>query len=69
MRAFVIETPLELPERKNLQDSGPSSKTTPSCKWPIPRRDLSTKKTKPNIEKWPESPAVMLEFYYIDSGI
>ena len=51
MRAFVIETPLELPERKNLQDSGPSSKTTPSCKWPIPRRDLSTKKTKPNIEK------------------
>ena len=45
MRAFVIETPLELPERKNLQNSGPSSK------WPIPRRDLSTKKTKPNIEK------------------
>ena len=28
----------------------------------IPRRDLSTKKTKPNIEKWPESLGVMLEF-------
>ena len=28
----------------------------------IPRRDLGTKKTKPNIEKWPESLGVMLEF-------
>ena len=26
----------------------------------IPRRDLSTKKTKPDIEKWPESLEVML---------
>ena len=28
----------------------------------IPRRDLSTKKTKPNREKWPESLWVVLEF-------
>ena len=28
----------------------------------IPRRDLSTKKTKPKIEKWPESLGVMSEF-------
>ena len=28
----------------------------------IPKRDLNTKKTKPNIEKWPESLGVMLEF-------
>ena len=28
----------------------------------IPRRDLSTKKTKPNREKWPESLGVVLEF-------
>ena len=28
----------------------------------IPRRDLSTKKTKENIEIWPESLGVMLEF-------
>ena len=28
----------------------------------IPRRDLSTKKTKPNREKWPESLRVVLEF-------
>ena len=28
----------------------------------ISRRDLSTKKTKTNIEKWPESLRVMLEF-------
>ena len=27
----------------------------------IPRGDLNTKKTKPNIEKWPESLGVMLE--------
>ena len=26
----------------------------------IPRRDLGTKKTKPNIEKWPESLGVMV---------
>ena len=30
----------------------------------IPRRKSSTKKTKPNIEKWPESLGVMLEFQY-----
>ena len=29
----------------------------------IPRRDLSTKKTKLNIEKWPESLWVVLEFW------
>ena len=28
----------------------------------IPKRDLSTKNTKPNIEKWRESLGVMLEF-------
>ena len=28
----------------------------------MPRRDLSAKKTKPNIEKCPESLGVMLEF-------
>ena len=28
----------------------------------IPRRDLSTKKTTPNIEKLPESLEVLLEF-------
>ena len=28
----------------------------------IPRRDLSTKKTKPYVEKWPEILGVMLEF-------
>ena len=36
---------------------------------PIPRRDLSTKKTRLNIEKCPESPGVMLEFKYIERGI
>ena len=29
----------------------------------IPRRDLSSKKTKPSIEIWPESLGVMLEFF------
>ena len=28
------------------------------------KTDLSTKKTRPNIEKWPESLGVMLEFQY-----
>ena len=28
----------------------------------IPKRDLSTKKTKPNVEKWPESLGFMFEF-------
>ena len=31
----------------------------------IPKRDLSTKKTKPNKEKWSESLGVMLQFWYI----
>ena len=31
----------------------------------ISRKDLSTKKPKPDIEKWPESLGVMLEFQYI----
>ena len=35
----------------------------------IPKRDLSTKKTKPNIEKWPESLGVMSEFLYIERGL
>ena len=35
----------------------------------ISRRDLSTKNTKPNIEKWPESLWVMLKFYYIERGL
>ena len=35
----------------------------------IPRRDLSTKKIKPNIEKWPDSLGVMLEFQYIERGL
>ena len=36
----------------------------------IPRRDLvRTKKTKPNIGKWPESLGVMLEFWYIERGL
>ena len=34
----------------------------------IPRRDLSTKETKPIIEKWPESLGVMIEFYHIGGG-
>ena len=32
----------------------------------IPRRDLSTKKTKADIDKRPEGLAVMLEFKYIE---
>ena len=35
----------------------------------IPRRDLSSKKAKPNIEKWPESLGLMLEFQYIKRGL
>ena len=35
----------------------------------IPRRDLKTKKTKPNIEKWPKSLGVMLEFQYVERGL
>ena len=27
------------------------------------------KKTKPNIEKWPDSLLIMLKFYYIERGI
>ena len=35
----------------------------------IPRRDLRTKKTKPNKEKWSESLGVMLEFKNIERGL
>ena len=35
----------------------------------ISRRGLSTKKTKPNIGKWPGSLRVMLEFSYIERGL
>ena len=35
----------------------------------IPRRELSEKKTKPNIEKWPESLGVLLELEYIERGL
>ena len=35
----------------------------------IPKSDLSTKKTKPNIGKWPESLGVMLEFSSIEGGL
>ena len=35
----------------------------------IPRRDLSTKKTKPNIEIWSESLRGLLEFQYIERGL
>ena len=31
----------------------------------IPRRDLNTKNIKPNVEKWPESLEVMIEFWYM----
>ena len=32
------------------------------------KRDLNTKKTTPNIEVWPESLGVMLEYWYIERG-
>ena len=35
----------------------------------IPRRDLNTKNIKPNVEKWPESLEVMIEFWYIERGL
>ena len=35
----------------------------------IPKRDLNTKKTTPNIEVWPESLGVMLEYWYIERGL
>ena len=35
----------------------------------IPMGELSTKKTKPNVEKWPESLEVMLEFWFIERGL
>ena len=35
----------------------------------VPRRDLSTRNTKPNIEKLLESPGVMLEFSWIERGL
>ena len=31
--------------------------------------ETSTKKTKPNIEKWPENLEVMLQFLYIKRGL
>ena len=34
----------------------------------IPKRDLDTKKTTPNIEVWPESLGAMLEYWYIERG-
>ena len=35
----------------------------------IPKRDLATKKTTPNIEVWPESLRAMLEYWYIERGL
>ena len=35
----------------------------------IPKRDLDTKKTTPNIEVWPESLRAMLEYWYIECGL
>ena len=35
----------------------------------IPKRDLDTKKTTPNIEVWPESLRAMLEYWYIERGL
>ena len=35
----------------------------------IPKRDLNTKKTTPNIEVWPESLGAMLEYWYIERGL
>ena len=36
---------------------------------PIPKRDLDTKKTQPNIEVCPESLGAMLEYWYIERGL
>ena len=35
----------------------------------IPKRDLDTKETTPNIEVWPESLGAMLEYLYIERGL
>ena len=35
----------------------------------IPKRDLSTYKTKPNIEMQPKSLGFMLEFFFIERGL
>ena len=35
----------------------------------IPKSDLDTKKTTPNIEVWPESLGAMLEYWYIERGL
>ena len=35
----------------------------------IPKRDLDTKKTTPNIEVWPERLGAMLEYWYIKRGL
>ena len=34
----------------------------------MPEETSAQKQTKPNIEKWPESLWVMLEFWYIERG-
>ena len=36
---------------------------------PLPKKDLNTKKTTPNIEVWPESLGAMLEYWYIERGL
>ena len=35
----------------------------------IPKRDLDTKKTTPNMDVWPESLGAMLEYWYIERGL
>ena len=35
----------------------------------IPKRDLDSKKTTPNIEAWPESLGTMLEYWYTKRGL
>ena len=35
----------------------------------IPKRDLDTKKTTPNIDVWPESLGAMLEYWYIERSL
>ena len=35
----------------------------------IPKRNLDTKKTTPNIEVWPKSLGAMLEYWYIERGL
>ena len=35
----------------------------------IPKGDVDTKKTTPNIEVWPESLGAILEYWYIERGL